>query len=75
MAPLTRQRADDNHVPTPLMVEYYAQRASTPGTLIIAEGTLIAGKAGGHPNAPGIYIEEQVAAWKRVSYLTPLSLT
>ena len=66
MAPLTRERADDNHVPTSLMVEYYAQRASTPGTLIISEGTFIAAQAGGYTNVPGIYTEEQIAGWKRV---------
>ena len=38
MAPLTRNRAPDA-IPTPLMAEYYAQRA-TAG-LIISEGTAI----------------------------------
>ncbi len=28
MAPLTRSRASDDRVPTPMMAEYYAQRAS-----------------------------------------------
>jgi N-ethylmaleimide reductase len=28
MAPLTRCRAEEGHVPGPLMAEYYAQRAS-----------------------------------------------
>lgn len=67
MAPLTRFRANAKHVPTALMKEYYAQRASTPGTFIIAEATFIAPQAGGGPHVPEIYTDEQVAAWKEVS--------
>ena len=39
MAPLTRCRADAEHVPTPIMAEYYAQRASA--VLLIAEATMV----------------------------------
>jgi NADPH2 dehydrogenase len=67
MSPLTRIRADINHVPTPLMKEYYTQRAATPGTLLISEGTFIAPKAGGYDNIPGVWSDEQVAGWKEVS--------
>ncbi|KAL5505001.1 hypothetical protein ACEPAH_7664 [Sanghuangporus vaninii] len=67
LAPLTRTRADDAHVPTPVMVEYYAQRASVSGTLLISEGTFIAAKAGGLNNAPGIWSDAQVEGWKKVS--------
>lgn len=35
MAPLTRFRANERHAHTELGVEYYTQRASVPGTLII----------------------------------------
>lgn len=66
MAPLTRNRATDTHVPTPLMAEYYAQRASTPGTLLISEATPIAEKATGQRRVPGIWNDEQVEGWKRV---------
>ncbi|KAI0373005.1 FMN-linked oxidoreductase [Pilatotrama ljubarskyi] len=69
LAPLTRCRANARHVHGDLAVGYYAQRASVPGTLLIAEATFIAAKAGGlslGPNIPGIWNEEQVAAWKRV---------
>ncbi|OCB91219.1 NADH:flavin oxidoreductase/NADH oxidase [Sanghuangporus baumii] len=66
LAPLTRYCADDAHVPTDLMVEYYAQRACIPGTLAITEATFIAPKAGGYDNAPGIWSDEQVDAWKKV---------
>lgn len=67
MAPLTRFRADNDHVPLPFVKEYYAQRASVPGTLIITEATFITPRAGGMPNVPGIYSEAQVAAWKEVT--------
>ncbi|OCB91223.1 NADH:flavin oxidoreductase/NADH oxidase [Sanghuangporus baumii] len=67
LAPLTRTRADDAHVPTPTMVEYYAQRASVPGTLLLAEGTFIAAKAGGLNNAPGIWSDAQIEGWKKVA--------
>ncbi|KAL4971543.1 FMN-linked oxidoreductase [Aspergillus desertorum] len=67
MAPLTRLRATADRIPTPLMRKYYAQRASVPGTLI-TEGTLIsAAAAGGFPCAPGIWSDEQVAAWKTIT--------
>ncbi|EPQ51196.1 NADH flavin oxidoreductase/NADH oxidase [Gloeophyllum trabeum ATCC 11539] len=67
MAPLTRLRADDQHVPTDLMAEYYAQRASVPGTLLITEATFIALKAGGYPNVPGIWSADQIRGWKKIT--------
>lgn len=67
MAPLTRFRADDSHVPLPFVPEYYAQRASSPGTLLITEATFIAPQAGGYGNAPGIWSDAQIASWKKVT--------
>lgn len=68
MAPLTRFRADDNHVPIlPMVKEYYAQRASVPGTLLITEGTFISPRAGGMQNVPGIYDAAQIKAWREVT--------
>ncbi|PYH41297.1 alkene reductase [Aspergillus saccharolyticus JOP 1030-1] len=68
MAPLTRRRATPDRIPTSLMKEYYTQRASWPGTLIITEGTLIsAAAAGGFSNAPGIWRADQIAAWKEIT--------
>jgi NADPH2 dehydrogenase len=67
LAPLTRFRADDRHVPLEMMAEYYAQRASTPRTLLIAEATFISPRASGQANAPGIYNAEQIAAWRQVT--------
>lgn len=65
MAPLTRGRATRAHVPTPIMVEYYAQRASAG--LIITEATGISRQGLGWPYAPGIWSDEQVAAWTPVT--------
>ena len=65
MAPLTRCRAEGANVPTDLMAEYYAQRASAG--LIIAEATTVSPRGHGYPNTPGIYTEEQVAGWKKVT--------
>lgn len=67
MAPMTRLRADDAHVPLPMVADYYAQRASTPGTLLITEATFIAPQAGGMPNVPGIWNDAQITAWKDVT--------
>ncbi|KAH9940723.1 NADH:flavin oxidoreductase/NADH oxidase [Epithele typhae] len=66
LAPMTRLRNTDAHVPTVLGLEYYRQRASVPGTLLITEAAYIAAQAGGQPNAPGIYNAEQIAAWKTI---------
>jgi 2,4-dienoyl-CoA reductase-like NADH-dependent reductase (Old Yellow Enzyme family) len=68
MAPLTRFRATNTHVPSSLAAEYYSQRASTPGTLIVTEATFISGKAGGYGNVPGIWSDEQIAGWKKVCF-------
>ncbi|KAF9017419.1 FMN-linked oxidoreductase [Hymenopellis radicata] len=68
LAPLTRLRATKAHVPlAKLVTEYYRQRAHAPGTLLIAEATFIAAKAGGMKNIPGIWNNEQIAAWKEVT--------
>lgn len=67
MAPLTRERADADHIPVPLAAEYYAQRASLPGTLIISEATFIAPQAGGYSHVPGIWNDAQIAGWQRVT--------
>ncbi|KAF7528211.1 hypothetical protein G7054_g10240 [Neopestalotiopsis clavispora] len=67
MAPLTRFRATREHVPTDVMARYYAQRAVVPGTLILSEATFITAKAGGYSHIPGLWSEEQLAAWKKVT--------
>jgi 2,4-dienoyl-CoA reductase-like NADH-dependent reductase (Old Yellow Enzyme family) len=65
MAPLTRGRNTRAHVPTPLMAEYYSQRASAG--LIISEATGISRQGLGWAYAPGIWSDEQVAGWRAVT--------
>ena len=64
MAPLTRGRATAAHLPTSIMAEYYAQRASAG--LIISEATGISQEGLGWPYAPGIWSADQVAGWAPV---------
>lgn len=64
MAPLGRARAI-HHTATPLMEEYYAQRASAG--LIITEGVGPCPSALGHPRIPGIYKDAQCEAWRKVT--------
>ncbi|WP_019935775.1 alkene reductase [Oceanimonas smirnovii] len=65
MAPLTRVRADADHVPTDLIAEHYAQRASAG--LLIAEATMAMEGNSAFWREPGIYSEAQVAGWKKVT--------
>ncbi|KAF7594783.1 hypothetical protein BBP40_008286 [Aspergillus hancockii] len=67
MAPLTRFRVDDDHVPLPIAKDYYEQRASVPGTLLITEATLISARAGGYTNVPGIWSDAQIAQWRTIT--------
>lgn len=57
--------ADDNLVPTQAMVEYYARRADAG--LIISEATIIRPDAQGYPNVPGLFSDEQIQGWKKVT--------
>ncbi|MGJ8697790.1 MAG: alkene reductase [Verrucomicrobiaceae bacterium] len=65
MAPLTRIRADADHVPTDLMVQHYAQRASAG--LIIAEATMAMEGRSAFGTEPGIYSQAQIDGWKKVT--------
>jgi N-ethylmaleimide reductase len=65
MAPLTRCRADKDHVPTALMAEHYSQRASAG--LVIAEATAAMPGCSSFWTEPGIYNDAQVAGWKQVT--------
>ena len=65
MAPLTRCRAEQGHVPGPLMAEHYAQRASAG--LIIAEATMAMEGNSAFWMEPGIYNDAQVAGWRAVT--------
>lgn len=65
MAPMTRSRAGVDAVPTDMMVDYYAQRASAG--LIISEGIAPSADGLGYCRTPGLFNEAQVAAWTRVT--------
>lgn len=66
LAPMTRTRADnEGNVPNDLMAEYYKQRASAG--LLISEGTFVSKEAVGYINVPGIYSQQQVEGWKKVT--------
>ena len=65
MAPLTRNRAGAGLVPTDLMAEYYAQRASAG--LIITEASQVSRQGQGYQDTPGIYTEAQIAGWRKVT--------
>ena len=65
MAPLTRCRASQGRIPNALMRKYYTQRA-TAG-MIITEATAVTPMGVGYPDTPGIWSEEQVNGWKKVT--------
>jgi N-ethylmaleimide reductase len=67
MPPLSRLRAEwPSGVPSDLNLEYYSQRASDGG-LIFTEATAVSSTGRGYRGAPGIYSDEQVAGWKRIT--------
>jgi 2,4-dienoyl-CoA reductase-like NADH-dependent reductase (Old Yellow Enzyme family) len=65
MAPLTRSRAVDRRIPNDLMVEYYTQRASAG--MILTEATAVSPQGVGYANTPGIWSDEQVAGWRKIT--------
>lgn len=65
MAPMTRNRADDQDAPHDLNVEYYRQRASAG--LIVTEASQVSPQGKGYPRTPGIYSDAQVTGWRRVT--------
>lgn len=65
MAPLTRCRASEGRVPNELMAKYYVQRASAG--LILTEATSVTPMGVGYPDTPGIWSDEQVAGWRKIT--------
>lgn len=66
MPPMTRSRATQpGNLANDMMAQYYAQRASAG--LIIAEGTQISEMGQGYAWTPGIYSQEQIVGWKKVT--------
>ena len=67
MPPMSRLRAQPGTgIPSDLMLEYYRQRASGGG-LVLTEATAIAASARGYYHAPGLYTDEHVAGWTRIT--------
>ncbi len=65
MAPMTRNRANAEGVPTALMASYYGQRADAG--LIISESVPISPQAVGYPCTPGLFSAAQLAGWRQVT--------
>ncbi len=65
MAPLTRNRAVAGLVPSPLAIDYYAQRASAG--LLVTEASQVSQQGQGYQDTPGIYSKEQIAGWRKVT--------
>ena len=66
MAPMTRSRASQpGDIPNKLMADYYGQRASAG--IIITEATQISLQGKGYAKTPGIYTQEQLEGWKRIT--------
>ncbi|EAU30131.1 conserved hypothetical protein [Aspergillus terreus NIH2624] len=67
LPPLTPFRAGDGHIPLDMAVQYYEQRASIRGTLLISEAIVISPRAGVYRNVPGLWSPEQIAQWRKVT--------
>ena len=65
MAPLTRCRAEAEHMPGELMAQYYSQRASAG--LIVAEATMVMEGNSAFWHEPGIYNQAQIEAWRHTT--------
>ncbi len=65
MAPMTRNMALDDLTATDAMANYYAKRADAG--LIITEGTIIRPDAKGYSNVPGIFTDDQIQSWRKVT--------
>ena len=65
MAPLTRMRTGEARNPGPLTLDYYVQRASAG--LILTEATSISPQGVGYAGTPGLWNDDQVAGWSRIT--------
>jgi N-ethylmaleimide reductase len=65
--PMSRLRAQwPSGIPSDLQLEYYSQRASEGG-LILTEVTAVSASGRSYRGAPGLYSDEQVTGWKRIT--------
>lgn len=67
IAPLTRLRATEDHIPTDLMLKHYDDLTKTPGLLIITEATFVDHEAGGLAYVPGVYHQKHLEGWKKIT--------
>ncbi|QBX34500.1 alkene reductase [Paracoccus liaowanqingii] len=65
MAPLTRSRSGAARIPNDLMVDYYRQRSGAG--MILSEATSVTPMGVGYEATPGIWNDEQVAGWSKVT--------
>ena len=65
MAPLTRSRSGEARIPNDLMVDYYRQRAGAG--MILSEATSVTPMGVGYEATPGIWNDDQVAGWSKVT--------
>lgn len=65
MSAMTRTRASEDGVPTDLIRDYYAQRASAG--LIVTECTQVSDQGHGIIRCPGLHRDDQIAAWRLVT--------
>ncbi|WP_026354471.1 alkene reductase [Massilia niastensis] len=65
MAPMTRNRATAEGVPTAIMRDHYAQRAEAG--LIVAEGSWPSAAGQAYCRQPGIVTNAQIDGWRRVT--------
>ncbi|KAF9040265.1 FMN-linked oxidoreductase [Hymenopellis radicata] len=64
---MTRNRSVPTTVPNEVNVEYYRQRAAGGAGLIVAEGTLLTQQGSEWQNAPGLWSDEHVKGWRKVT--------
>src|ERR1700691_6292509 len=65
MAPMARARSGDDRAPTPMVAEYYSQRASA--ALIVTEASSVSPLSVSRPHASAIWDERHVAGWRLVT--------
>ncbi|KIJ36200.1 hypothetical protein M422DRAFT_232710 [Sphaerobolus stellatus SS14] len=67
MSAMTRNRSLPTSIPNDTNVEHYKQRAHGGAGLIVTEGILIVQQGTEWPHAPGIWTDEHVSGWKKVT--------
>jgi N-ethylmaleimide reductase len=65
MSPMTRGRAGKERIPNDVMANYYYQRSSAG--LLITEATVISKQGIGWIDSPGIYTDQMIEGWQKVT--------